>query len=285
MADFHSVAIVNQRRGVGKTTTALSLGMKLSEKGSRVLLVDLDPQASLSAVCGVTESETGTLASVLGGSLPGKIRMWDILRDILPDHYCFLAPSDIALAQSELGLVFRLDRENVLRTALQSVAQNFDIALLDCPPNLGMLTLNALNAASAILIPARPELSHLRGICLLTAVIERVKREINPRLENLGIVITYYNHSLTHHRKAVLAIKAAGLPLLKVGIKESIKSVEDNGDDQEAAINVSGDTQAMIHLADHVSAWLNGNRKKLRDSTMETEFNILSMEDETIFNE
>lgn len=282
MADFRSVAIVNQRRGVGKTMTALSLGMKLSEKGSRVLLVDLDPQASLSAVCGVTESDTGTLASVLGGSLPGKVRMWDILRDILPDHYCFLAPSDIALAQSELGLVFRLDRENVLKTALESVAQNFDIALLDCPPNLGMLTLNALNAANAVLIPARPELSHLRGICLLTAVIERVKREINPRLENLGVVITYYNHALSHHRKAILGIKSAGLPILPVGIKESIKWVEDTGDDQEAAINVSGDTQAMIHLADHVSAWLNGNRTKLRDSEMETEYNILSMEHETI---
>ncbi len=285
MADFRTVAIVNQRRGVGKTTTALSLGMKLSEKGSRVLLVDLDPQASLSAVCGVTESETGTLAAVLGGSLPGKIRMWDILRDILPDHYCFLAPSDIALAQSELGLVFRLDRENVLRAALESVSQNFDIALLDCPPSLGMLTLNALNAANAILIPARPEIGHLRGICLLTAVIERVKREINPQLENLGVVMTYYNHALTHHRKAILAIKAAGLPLLPVGIKESIQSVEDAADDQEVAISVSGDTQAMIHLADHVSAWLNGNRSKLRSSAMETEYKILSMEHETFIND
>lgn len=284
MTDLKCIAIVNQRRGVGKTTTALSLGMKLSEKGVRVLLVDLDPQAALSAVCGVSESETGSLAAVLGGSLPGKVRMWDILRDILPDQYCFLAPSDLALAQTELGLIFRLGRENALKLALESVSQNFDLALLDCPASLGLLTINAMNAANALLIPARPEISHLRGLCLLATVIERVKREINPRLENLGIVVTHYNHSLAHHRKSVLAIKASGLPLLPVGIKESIRSTEESDEEIEAAIHVSGDSRAMIHLSDYVSAWLNGNWSKLRSSALESEYNILSMEQENLMD-
>jgi len=262
MAKLSTIAILNQRKGVGKTTTTLSLGMKLAEQGFRVLLVDLDPQASLSAVCGVSESEKGTLASVFGGSLPGKVGLQDILRDILPEHCCYLAPADLALAQSELGLIFRIGREHVLKAALDTISMEYDVALLDCPPSLGMMTLNALNAADTVLIPVRPELNHLRGICLLGTVIERVKREINPYLSILGVVVTYYNHTLSHHRKAVRAIKAAGLPLLPVGIEES-KAVSENGSpDVDPAISVSGDSQAMNHLADYVSKWINRHESK-----------------------
>lgn len=278
MTKLKTIAILNQRKGVGKTTTTLSLGMKLAEQGFRVLLVDLDPQASLSAVCGVSESDKGTLASVMGGSLPGKVRMWDILRDILPEHHCFLAPSDLALAQSELGLIFRIGREQVLKTALDSVSSNFDIALLDCPPSLGMMTLNALTAADVVLIPARPELSHLRGLCLLSTVIERVRREINPSLNILGVVVTYYNHALSHHKKAIRGIQAAGLPLLPVGIKESKETTEQGAKDSDSAISVSGDSQAMTHLAHYVSNWINKRNTTQTKANRKTEVDLHSIE-------
>ncbi len=280
MASMRTIAILNQRKGVGKTTTTLSLGMKLAEQGFRVLLVDLDPQASLSAVCGVSESEKGSLASVFGGSLPGKVSLQDILRNILPEYYCYLAPADLALAQSELGLIFRIGREHVLKAALDSISIDFDVALLDCPPSLGMMTLNALNAADTVLIPVRPELNHLRGICLLGTVIERVKREINPYLNILGVVVTYYNHTLSHHRKAVRAIQAAGLPLLPVGIQESKAASENVSTDADPAISVSGDSQSMNHLAEYVSKWINRNENNPSQIKRRSEFNLETIDKE-----
>jgi chromosome partitioning protein len=232
--------------------------MKLAERGMRVLLVDLDPQATLSAVCGVNNSKSGSMAGVLGGTLPGKIKMWDILRDILPDNYCFLAPSDMALAHSELGLVFRMERANVLKKALDPLSNNFDVALIDCPPTLGLLTLNALRASQAVLIPTRPDPSYLRGICLLATTIAKVKREINSDIEVLGVVTTYYNHSFAQHRKAVSAIKAAGLPVLPAGIEESMKSSEGAAYKRDAAVHLSGDANAIVNLTEHVFEWLNG---------------------------
>jgi chromosome partitioning protein len=258
MRKLKTIAILNQRRGVGKTTTTLALGMKLAERGMRVLLIDLDPQATLSAVCGVNDSKSGTMAGVLGGTLPGKIKMWDILRDVLPDHYCFLAPSDMALAHSELGLVFRMGRAGVLKEALDPLSNNFDVALIDCPPTLGLLTLNALRASQAVLIPTRPDLSYLRGICLLATTIGKVKREINPDIELLGVVTTPYNHAVANHRKAVSAIKAAGLHVLPEQNEDNVDSSRNEAYTRYASNQTSGDANTIIDLAEYIFEWLNG---------------------------
>jgi chromosome partitioning protein len=260
MAELHTIAIANQRRGAGKTTTALSLGMTLAERGVRVLLADLDPQAALTVVCGVKNTEFTSIAEVLGGSLPGKVGMWDILRDVLPSHYCFIAPSDMALAQSELGLAYRLGREGVFKKALRCVSKDFDVAIVDCPSSLGLLTINALNAAEAVLIPTRPELAHLRGIYHLSTVVERIKQDINPNLSILGILVTGYNHSLDPHQKAVSAIRAAGLPLLPIGIDRSAISPFLPTGRNKSSIRLPVSPQTRIKLAEFIEDWLEEQR-------------------------
>ncbi|MGH2606638.1 MAG: ParA family protein, partial [Anaerolineales bacterium] len=105
------IAIANPKTGVGKTATAYAIGSELAQRGKRVLLVDLDPQASLTAYCGVEDTASASLAEVLGGALPGTISIWDVLREVLPGAYLFLAPSDLALAATELCLTSRLGRE------------------------------------------------------------------------------------------------------------------------------------------------------------------------------
>jgi chromosome partitioning protein len=230
--------------------------MTLAERGFRVLLADLDPQAALTVVCGVKNTEFTSLAEVLGGLLPGRVGMWDILRDILPSHYCFIAPSDLALAQTELGLAYRLGREGVFKKALQCVSNDFDLAVVDCPSSLGLLTLNALYAADAVLIPTRPELAHLRGIYHLSTVIERLKQDINPCLSILGILVTGYNHSLVPHQKAISAIRTAGLPLLPIGIDESAISPFVPTGRGKSSIHLPVSPQARIKLAEFVEHWM-----------------------------
>jgi chromosome partitioning protein len=255
-----TIAIANQRSGVGKTATTLSLGMALAERNARVLMVDLDPQAALSAACGVDECQGESLAEVIGGSQPGKLNMREILREVLPERHCLLAPSELALAQSELGLNFRMGREGVLRKAMEKIASDFDVALIDCPSSLGMLSVNALNTAQAVLVPTRPELLDMRGVLLFLAELERIKEEINPKLETLGVLVTYYNQALEPHRNAILAMKDAGLSLLPPGIE--LRAQDDGEDikDDLKPVHATGDPEVREQIVSYVEQWLAGWR-------------------------
>jgi len=151
------LAIANQKGGTGKTTTALNLGANLASQGRRVLLVDLDPQSSLTlATLGECDK---TLADVLGGAQPGTVTMQAIIQSIAPG--LDLAPGDLALSTSEMALAARLGRENVLKKALASVT-GYDLVILDCSPSLGLLTVNALTAANAVIAPTLPSALDLR---------------------------------------------------------------------------------------------------------------------------
>lgn len=255
-----TIAVANQRVGVGKTSMTLSLGMALADIETRVLLVDMDPMSALSAACGVEEAQGVSLAEVLGGSRPGELGMWDILKEILPDRHCYLAPSDLSLAQSELGLNFRMGRESVLRNALDTVESDFDLALIDCPSSLGMLTVNALNSAQAVLIPIRPEVPDIRAVALFLAQLDRFKEEINPDLETLGVLITYYNPALEHHMKAIDAMIEEGLPLLPIGIDEISPGFRPTSVEHAKPINVSGDPETRTQLVELIKQWLAGWR-------------------------
>lgn len=254
------IAVANQRMGVGKTAITLSLGMALSERGLRILMVDLDPQAALSAACGVEEAQGASLANVLGGSGPGTVEMRDILIEVYPGHNCYLAPADLELTLSELGLNFRIGRESVLEKALETVSKEFDLAVLDCPSALGMLAVNALNSAQAVLIPTRPEIADLRSIKLFLTVLERIKQEINPDLETLGVLVTYYNRELGPHKAAIKAMREAGLPLLTVGIEEGDHEIEDQVSEKSHPIDIPGDPRTRTQLAKLVEQWLAGWR-------------------------
>jgi len=139
------LAIAIQKGGSGKTTTAQALGVGLAKLGRRMLLVDADPQASLTEARGVTDAAGRSLAEVLGGAQPGHLSMGEILRPL--GERLSLVPSDIALAVTEMGLVSRMGRENVLKRALATVEPDLDVTISDCPPSLELLTVAALTAA------------------------------------------------------------------------------------------------------------------------------------------
>lgn len=251
-----TLVCANHKGGVGKTATTHNLGALLaSEHGRRVLLVDLDPQSSLTAACGVDGATGDSLAAVLGDTAPGRVPLGAILREIAPGLW--LAPADIALAVSELGLQTRLGRENVLRRALGTVVGRFDVCLIDCPPGLGLLTVNGLVAADAVLIPTQPQGADLRALQLFLDTIERV-RDLNPSLAVLGVLATFYDGRLTHHKDAIEALKGAGLPVLAVTVGRSVRVAEATAAGQPVSVYDPRNPQtgAYRELAKEVDRWL-----------------------------
>ena len=179
------LCITNQKGGVGKTTTAISLGAALALHGSRVLIVDLDPQGNATSGLGVRRQDVGHgIYGVLlqdeplsGGTMHTSVDGLDLL------------PSSPDMAGAEVELVPALAREFRLRTALDG-ARGYDTVLVDCPPSLGLLTINALAAADAVLVPVQCEYYALEGLAQLMTTIDAVRRRLNPRLEVLAIILT-----------------------------------------------------------------------------------------------
>jgi chromosome partitioning protein len=215
-----TIAIANQKGGVGKTTTTLTLGAALVERGRSVLMVDLDPQSSLTIAFGI-DAQDRSMHEVLGSTQPGTKTLRDIVHQIAPRFY--LAPSDIALSRSESGMMLRLGRESVLKDALAEV--QFDYVLLDCLPSLGILTINALVAANHVLIPTQCEYLALRSIALFYQTLHEVST-INPDLEVLGILPTFFDGRLVHARDVLSAMKQKGLPVFEITIGRSVRFAE-----------------------------------------------------------
>ena len=218
------LAVGNHKGGTGKSATVHALGEALALAGRRVLLVDADPPATLTLAAGIPDAEGHSLAEVIGGIQPGTLALADILRPI--GDRLTLAPSDIVLAVSELGLGQRMGADYVLRQALQDVAGRFDVCLIDCPPTLGRLTVAALTAADAVLVPTQPEAAAIRGVSAFLDSIAQVRRALNQRLELLGVVVTMYDSRLNHHKAAVDGLQAAGVPMMQSMIGRSVRVAE-----------------------------------------------------------
>ena len=182
------IALMNQKGGVGKTTTTVNLGAALAEAGKKVLLIDLDPQAHLTINYGVEPSaELTSLYNVL-------IEERSILEAIhRVDDNIALIPSSIDLAAAEIELVSVLGREQILKKRLESAQPDFDYVLLDCPPSLGLLTLNALSVANEVIIPMQPHFLALQGVGKLLETVHLVSRRMNPGLKVAGIVLTMFD--------------------------------------------------------------------------------------------
>jgi chromosome partitioning protein len=184
-----TIAIVNQKGGVGKSTTAVNLGASLAILGSSVLLIDIDPQGNSTSGLGVDKrSLERDVYGVLLSDLPIAET---IVHTGVPS--LDLVPATIGLAGAEIELVSMLSRETRLRRALANLGARYDFVLIDCPPSLGLLTLNALTAASEVLIPVQAEYYALEGLSQLTTVLERVREALNPELHISGVLVTMFD--------------------------------------------------------------------------------------------
>src|SRR5580692_12728670 len=189
------VAVANQKGGVAKTTTVHSLGVALAEHGKRVLVVDLDPQACLTYSLGFDPDDLGVS---LHDVLVRRAKMEDVRRAVPGVERLSVIPATIDLAGAEVHLLSRTGREHVLAKALQPVVGEYDIVLIDCPPSLGVLTINGLTAAEVVLVPLQCEALSHRGVGQLLETIEDVRQFANEKLTVLGVIATMYDGRTTH---------------------------------------------------------------------------------------
>ena len=183
------IAIANQKGGVGKTTTAINLSACLAEKGQRVLVVDIDPQGNTTSGLGIAKDNVdNTIYEVM-------LQEIDISDAICKDMFenLDIIPSNVNLAGAEIDLIDIENREYILKNAINTVRNNYDYVILDCPPSLSMLTVNAMTAADTVLVPIQCEYYALEGLTQLIHTINLVKKKLNPQLELEGVVFTMYD--------------------------------------------------------------------------------------------
>lgn len=216
----HVLAMAQQKGGVGKTTTAINLGAALAEGGARVLLLDLDPQGALTAGAGLNP-------------LALDRTIYDAFRDagteianltIETEFGCRVVPANIDLAAAEIQLVSEPGRERILKEKLSALECDYDYVLIDCPPSLGLLTLNALAASTSVLVPVQTQYFALRGMELLFKTIDKVKARINPDLQLLGVLPTIYDSRTTHAREVLEELRNTyGSLVMNTVIPQTVK--------------------------------------------------------------
>lgn len=215
------ISMVNQKGGVGKTTSTINLGAALAETGRKVLLVDFDPQGALSAGFGANPHELDlTIYNVM---MDRKVDIHEVIQSTDTENIDLL-PANIDLSAAEVQLVNEVAREQVLASALRKVENDYDVILIDCQPSLGLLTVNALTASHGVIIPLICEFFALRAVALLVDSIEKVQERLNPKLQIDGVLATMFD-SRTLHSKEVLAriIDAFGDKVFDTVIKRTVK--------------------------------------------------------------
>ncbi len=230
MSNCKVIALTNQKGGVGKTTTAVNLGVALAQQGEKVLLIDADAQANLTMSLGYGRPDdlSDTFSSI----------MQDVIDDnpanaqkaiLHHDEGVDLLPSNIELSGLEVRLINAISRESVLKTCINEVKKNYDTVLIDCMPSLGMLTINALAAADSVVIPTQPHYLSAKGLELLLRSVSKVKRQINPHLRIDGILMTMVMPRTNISKEIMATVKSAYGQRIKVfdaQIPHSIRAVE-----------------------------------------------------------
>jgi chromosome partitioning protein len=214
------IAFANQKGGVAKTTTTLNLGVALAEQGNRVLLVDLDPQGNLTMSQGLNPDEIErSMFDVLVHRIP--------IDEVIAQREVPLAVSSIDLAGAELSLSSMIGRERALEKALAPVRDRYDFVLIDTPPSLGLLTINALTAADGVIVPVQCEYLSLRGLVQLENTLTMIRENLNPNVEIVGILATMFDRRLLHSREAVEILKENfGELVLNTKIRKTVRYAE-----------------------------------------------------------
>jgi chromosome partitioning protein len=217
-----TIAVANQKGGVAKTTTVAALGAAMAERGKHVLLVDLDPQACLTYSLGFDPDE---LDPTIHDVLLGRNKSTDAILDV-EDESLSILPANIDLAGAEAYLLMRTGREYALRQSLEA-AESYDVILIDCPPSLGVLTINGLTAADQVVIPMQCEALSHRGVGQLLETIDDVKRLTNHGLDVRGIIPTMFDARTKHGREVLEDVGSRySLDVLEPPIRKSIKFAE-----------------------------------------------------------
>ncbi len=210
---------MNQKGGVGKTTTVINLGVNLAKAGKKVLLIDLDPQANLTSGLGLTAPSDEGQAEV-PPDITGQNRKFRTVYDVLINEHqisevflsseqenLFVLPSGIELSGAEVEMVSMMSREAILKKALEQQVENYDFVLIDCPPSLGLLTINALVAADKVLIPIQCEYFALEGLGQLMNTVKLVKNKLNPALDIGGVILTMFDNRTNLSRDVAAEVK------------------------------------------------------------------------------
>ena len=219
------IAIANQKGGVGKTTTAINLGAAIAVAEARTLVVDLDPQGNASSGLGLSRADDDrvSLYEVLTNGADAKGAVRSSIQFPLLD----VMASSRDLVGAEIELVGVMSRETILRRALDSIRPDYDFILLDCPPSLGLLTLNALTASNSLLIPIQCEFYALEGLSQLLNTVRLVQRSLNPRLEIEGVLLTMFDQRLNLARQvAAEAREYFGDRVYKTAIPRNVRLAE-----------------------------------------------------------
>ena len=214
------IAFANQKGGVAKTTTTLSVAVALAEQGLRILTVDLDPQGALTYALGIDpDSIEETINDVLVRRLP--------IEKVIVSREVDVVPANIDLAGAEAVLLAKTGREYALQRSLREVQDNYDYILIDCPPSLGILTINGLTAAHEVLIPLQCEALSHRGVGQLLETLGDIRHFTNPELRVVGIIPTMYDGRSLHAQKVLADVgQRYDVPVLEPPVRKSIKFAE-----------------------------------------------------------
>ena len=217
-------SIMNQKGGVAKTTSTFNIGAILAEKGKKVLLVDLDPQHSLTIALGIDDELTKSIYNVICE----KEDINNVILEVSENLY--IAPSNLELSIAELQLVSMMARESILKKALDKVKDNYDIILIDCPPSLSLLTVNALVASNEVIVPTATDYLSYKGLELLVDTINNVKENLNEDLKIKGVIATMYDKRTKHANEVLEALNdefnVLGIVKISVAAKDSVLANE-----------------------------------------------------------